>query len=106
MARKEKTIIVVDCVKMGQELPALSKPPFPGELGQRIFENISQLAWDMWVNQSTLLINHYGLSMADPRAQEFLMEQMEDFFFGQGASMPEGWSPEGAADKGAPRGKM
>ena len=77
MARFEKTITLVDCARLGQELPALARPPFPGELGERIYNNISALAWSMWQQQATLLINHYGLNLADPRASEFLMEQME-----------------------------
>lgn len=84
MARFEKTITLVDCARLGEELPALERPPFPGELGQRIYNEISRLAWSMWQQQSTLLINHYGLNMADPRAQEFLIEQMEAFLFGEG----------------------
>jgi Fe-S cluster biosynthesis and repair protein YggX len=100
------SIRMVNCVKLGRELPGLPRPPFPGALGKRIFENISQQAWDLWQGQSTLLINHYGLNMADKRAQQFLMEQMEDFFFGPGAQMPEGWVPEGqgAAGKGGGKG--
>lgn len=82
MARFEKTITLVDCARLGQELPALARQPFPGELGERIYNNISALAWSMWQQQSTLLINHYGLNLADPRANEFLMEQMEEFLFG------------------------
>src|SRR5258707_953544 len=87
---------LVHCVKLGLELPGLEKPPFPGALGQRIYENISQRAYDMWPAQSTLIINHYGLNMADPEARKILREQMEDFFFGADAKMPEGWSPEPA----------
>ena len=67
MARFEKTITLVDCARLGQELPALARPPFPGELGERIYNNISALAWSMWQQQATLLINHYGLNLADPR---------------------------------------
>lgn len=92
---------MVQCVKLGRELPGLAKPPFPGELGQRIYENISQQAWNMWPAQATIVINHYGLSMADPSAQQILMQQMEEFFFGADAQMPEGWSPQGQATKGA-----
>jgi Fe-S cluster biosynthesis and repair protein YggX len=98
----------VKCVKLGRELPGLSRPPFPGELGKRVYENVSQQAWDLWQQQSTLLINHYGLKLADPRAQEFLMEQLGDFFFGEDAAMPEGWVPEderGQQTKGAPQTK-
>jgi Fe-S cluster biosynthesis and repair protein YggX len=104
MARYEKTITVVNCVKIGRELEALNKPPFPGELGTRIFNEVSQMGFEMWQQQATLLINHYGMNMADPRAQEFLFEQMEQFFFGDGAQMPEGWTPEGQ-QAAAPRKK-
>jgi len=87
---------MVHCVKLGRELPGLEKPPFPGKLGERIYENISQQAYDMWGAQSTLIMNHYGLNMADPEARKILREQMEEFFFGADAQMPEGWIPEGA----------
>ncbi|GAC1666693.1 MAG: hypothetical protein NVS9B9_27340 [Ktedonobacteraceae bacterium] len=86
---------IVYCVKLGRELPGLDKPPFPGPLGQRIFEQISKQAYDMWPAQSTLIINHYSLNMADPESRKILREQMEEFFFGVDAKMPEGWSPEG-----------
>lgn len=95
---------MVNCAKFGKELPGLKKPPFPGKLGQRIFESVSQQAWELWPAQSTLLINHYGLNMRDPQAQKFLMEQMEEFFFGVGAQLPEDWVPEGEAAP-APQGK-
>jgi Fe-S cluster biosynthesis and repair protein YggX len=85
---------MVKCVKLNRELPGLPRPPFPGEFGKKIFANVSAQAWDMWQQQSTLLINHYGLKLADPRAQEFLMQQMEEFFFGEGAQLPEDWVPE------------
>jgi Fe-S cluster biosynthesis and repair protein YggX len=88
MTRETKTITVVQCAKFGMELPALNAPPFPGPLGQRIYENISQLAWNGWAEQSTLIINHYGLNMADPQAQEFIFEQLEDYLFNQGGQMP------------------
>ena len=102
MARYEKTITLVDCARFGEPLPALERPPFPGELGQRIFENISKMAWNSWQQQSTILINHYGLNMADPRAQEFLMEQMEEFFFGAGGQQAD---MDPATAYGAPRKK-
>lgn len=94
---------MVQCVKLGQELPGLERPPYPGELGQRIFDHVSQQAWDMWKQQAVILINHYGLSLMDAQAQQFLRQQMEDFFFGADAAMPEGWSPTAAPTKGAPR---
>jgi Fe-S cluster biosynthesis and repair protein YggX len=101
MARYQKTVWFVKCAKLSRELPALDRPPFPGELGQRIFENVSKDAWGLWRQQSVLLVNHYGLNLADPQAQKFLMEQMEQFFFGEGAQMPEGWTPEVQAGKSA-----
>ena len=91
---------MVNCVKLRQELPGLEKAPFPGELGDRIFESISQQAWDMWVEQQVLLINHNSLVLADPQARQYLAEQMEEFFFGVGAQMPEGWTPEGTPGAG------
>ncbi len=101
MARETKTITVVNCAKYGLELPALDRPPFPGPLGERIFENISQLAWEMWSEQSTLIINHYGLNMADPQSQDFIFEQMEQFLFNQPGDMPGAGGPP--AKGGAPR---
>lgn len=98
---------MVKCVKLGRELPGLKRPPFPGELGKRIYDNVSQQGWQLWTQHSTLLINHYGLNTADPNAQRFLMEQMEEFFFGEGAQLPEDWIPEGEGQggKGAPGAK-
>jgi Fe-S cluster biosynthesis and repair protein YggX len=97
---------MVQCAKLGRELPGLEKPPVPGELGQRIYDNISQAAWDMWQEQSRLLINHYGLNLADPDARQLLRQQMEEFLFGDKVEMPEGWVPEGQGGKGAvPAGK-
>ena len=100
----------VYCVKLGRELPGLEKPPFPGQLGQRIYEQISQRAYDMWNAQRTLLMNHYGLNMADPEARKILRDQMEEFFFGESTKMPEGWVPESPGPNrkgggGAPRKK-
>ncbi len=93
---------MVNCAKLGRELPGLNRPPFGGALGKRVYENISQQAWAMWQDQSTLLINHYGLNLRDPAAQKFLMEQLEQFFFGDGAKLPEDWTPE---TQSAPRKK-
>lgn len=94
---------MVTCAKLKRRLPGLAKPPFPGAEGQRIFENISAEAWEMWGRQVTLLINHYGLVLADPEAQQFLREQREQFLFGDTTERPEGWSPEGQGGaKGAP----
>ena len=99
---------MVQCAKFGRELPGLEAPPFPGPEGMRIFEHISALAWEMWGRQSVVLINHYGLVLADPEAQRFLREQREAFLFHDQQQMPEGWSPEDqggvrpSGGKGAP----
>jgi Fe-S cluster biosynthesis and repair protein YggX len=96
---------MVNCVKLGRELPGLDAPPYPGELGKRIYDQVSKTAWELWVDQSILIINHYGLSLADPQAQQLLMAQAEQFFFGEGARMPEGWTPAGQGGKGGPQRK-
>lgn len=96
---------MVQCVKLGRELPGLEKPPFPGELGQRIYDNISQQGWELWNDQAKLLINHYGLNMGDPDARATLRREMEEFFFGEHATMPEGWAPPSSKGGGAPQSK-
>lgn len=95
------------CAKLGKVLPALKKAPFPGSLGQRIFETVSEQAWKLWEAQAVIVMNHYGLSMADPEARKFLLQQCEEFFFGEGARLPEDWVPpapggKGGGGKGAP----
>jgi Fe-S cluster biosynthesis and repair protein YggX len=76
---------MVQCAKLGRELPGLEKPPFPGPFGQRIFDNISAEAYAEWKPQLTILINHYGLNPADPEARQILRQQQEQFFFGETA---------------------
>ena len=88
MARETKSLTVVQCAKYNEELPALDRPPFPGPLGQRIFENVSKFAYSQWTVHQTNLINHYGLNMADPRTRDLIFEQMEAFFFGEGETAP------------------
>jgi Fe-S cluster biosynthesis and repair protein YggX len=96
---------MVQCVKLRRELPGLERPPFPGELGQRIFEHVSRQAFDMWQEQQTLIINHYGLNLADPEAKQFLMQEMEAFFFEEQEHVPEGWIPEDQPGGLGPQGK-
>ncbi len=83
----------VYCVKLDKEAEGLDRPPFPNELGQRIYHHISKEAWRMWLNHQTLLVNEMRLNLMDPEAQQFLMQQMEAFFFGEGADTPEGYVP-------------
>lgn len=83
----------VQCVLLGHEAEGLDRPPYPGELGQRIYENVSKQAWQRWLGHQTMLINEYRLAVVEPKAREFLREQMEQFFFGEGAAQPEGYVP-------------
>tara|TARA_B100000073_G_scaffold275106_1_gene235075 strand:- start:51 stop:317 length:267 start_codon:yes stop_codon:yes gene_type:complete len=82
------------CKKLNKELEALDYIPYPGELGQRIKDSISNEAWELWVNHQTMLINEMRLTPVDPKARKFLEEEMEKFFFGDGSQKPEGFVPE------------
>jgi Fe-S cluster biosynthesis and repair protein YggX len=82
---------MVQCVLLKTEAPGLDRPPYPGPLGQRIFESVSRQAWAQWVNHQTMLINEYRLTPVDPKARKFLEAEMEKFFFGAGSQKPEGF---------------
>ena len=84
----------VFCVKFQQELPALDAPPWPGALGQRIFEQVSAQAWKLWEDRQKMILNEYRLMPWQKDAQELLQKQMEDFFFGEGAALPPGYVPQ------------
>ena len=84
----------VFCCKLHEESEGLTKPPFPGPMGQRIFEKVSQRAWSMWLSHQTMLINEYRLNLMDPKSREFLKEEMEKYFFGEGSETPTGYTPE------------
>ena len=94
----------VFCNKFQRELPGLEQQPIPGPLGERIYNEISAQAWEMWREHQTIMINHYALNPADPNDRKVLREQMEEFFFGEGAQMPEGWEPVGATSGGGEKG--
>jgi Fe-S cluster biosynthesis and repair protein YggX len=81
----------VQCVKLGKQAEGLDKPTYPGELGQRIFEQVSREAWQQWLKHQTILINEHRISPIDPKARKFLEEEMEKFFFGGGSTMPGGF---------------
>ncbi len=83
----------VFCVKLGREAVGLDYAPWPGELGRRVYEQISREAWEQWLAHQTLLINEYRLSPLDPKAKAFLAEQMERFLFGGGGEPPQGYRP-------------
>ncbi|MCW5588575.1 MAG: oxidative damage protection protein [Legionellales bacterium] len=83
----------VFCSKLQQELPGFERPPYPGAMGQKIYQSISKQAWQMWVAHQTMLINEYHLSTLDPKARQFLLEEMEKFLFGEGSAKPAGFVP-------------
>ena len=85
---------MVNCIKLGKEAEGLDFPPYPGELGKKIYESVSKEAWQSWLSQQTMLINEYRLSMADPKSQAFLKSEMEQFFFGEGSKPPADYVPE------------
>ena len=84
---------MVNCVKLGKEAEGLDFQPYPGELGKRVFENVSKEGWQLWLSHQTMLINEYRLNPLDPKARKMIEEQMEQFFFGEGAQMPPDYSP-------------
>jgi Fe-S cluster biosynthesis and repair protein YggX len=84
----------VFCARLKQEADGLAYQPYPGELGERIVNEISAEAWKQWLAQQTILINEYRLSSMDPKAKLFLREQMEEFLFGDAdVAMPESYKP-------------
>lgn len=83
----------VHCVKLKKEAEGLDFPTYPGELGKRIYENVSKEAWQAWLRHQTMLINEYRLTPVDPKSRKFLETEMEKFFFGDGSSAPEGYVP-------------
>jgi Fe-S cluster biosynthesis and repair protein YggX len=84
----------VVCVKLQRELPGLDEVPFEGHpLGQKIYDNVSKEAWKMWVEHMKMLMNEYRLNLGTQEAQEFLIKQMDDYFFGEGAALPPDFVP-------------
>lgn len=81
---------IVHCVKLKQDLPGLAEVPFDGHpLGQRVFENVSAEAWKGWVEHMKMLMNEYRLNLGTTEAQQFLLDQMEKYFFGDGSELPK-----------------
>lgn len=86
---------MVQCVKLGKEAPGLEFAPYPGELGQKIYDSICAQAWELWLGHQTMLINEYRLNMVDAKAREFLSQEMQKFLFDGGSNKPEGYvAPE------------
>jgi Fe-S cluster biosynthesis and repair protein YggX len=91
---EEKGKRTVFCVKFQRDMPGLDEAPFDSHpLGQRIYENVSKEAWKMWLEQMKMIMNEYRLNLGTQEAQEFLLKQMEDYFFGAGAALPPGYVP-------------
>lgn len=84
----------VFCIRYQQQLPGMKRRPYPGDLGQRLFDEVSAAAWNDWVEHSKMIINEYRINAADPQALQVLMEQCEQFFYGQGVQRPEGYVPQ------------
>jgi Fe-S cluster biosynthesis and repair protein YggX len=80
---------MVKCVKLGKELPGVIYKPFDNELGQRIYDNVSQDAWRQWIEQSKMLVNEYRIDLTSAQGQKMLLEQAEKFFFGEGLEQPK-----------------
>ena len=87
---------LVQCVKLQKELPGLVEPPWPGDLGKKIFEKVSAEAWKMWEERMKMILNEYRLMPWQKEAQELVAKQMEDFFFGEGSALPPDYVPEQA----------
>jgi Fe-S cluster biosynthesis and repair protein YggX len=83
----------VHCIKLDKDAEGLQFPPFPGELGKRIYESVSQQAWQGWLEHQKMLVNENRLNLADPSARKYLMEQTEKYFFGAGADKASGYVP-------------
>ncbi len=81
----------VQCALLKREAEGLDRPPYPGPLGQRIFNEVSKEAWSRWVKHQVMLLNEYRLSPVDPKARAFLEGEMEKFLFGGDAAKPEGY---------------
>ncbi|BBJ23985.1 MAG: oxidative damage protection protein [Candidatus Nitrotoga sp.] len=86
---------MVQCIKLGHEAEGLERAPYPGALGQRIFEQVSKDAWAAWLKHQTMLVNENRLNLAEAHARKYLAQQMENHFFGDGAEMPSGYVPPG-----------
>ena len=83
----------VKCVKLQRDLPGLEEPPWPGELGKRIYENVSAEAWGLWEERMKMMLNEYRLMPWQKEAQKLVAQQMEEFFFGEASALPPEYVP-------------
>lgn len=84
---------MVNCIKLNKEAEGMDFPPYPGELGKKIYMQVSKEAWAIWLKQQTMLVNENRLNLADAAARKYLTEQTENYFFGDGADTAEGYVP-------------
>jgi Fe-S cluster biosynthesis and repair protein YggX len=85
---------IITCVLLGPDSEGLDRPTYPGALGQRIYENVSKLAWQRWLKHQTMLINEYRLTPFEPKARKYLEDEMQKFFFGEGSPTPPEFKPK------------
>ncbi len=85
---------MIQCVKFGKEMEGLDKAPLKGEVGQKIFESVSKDAWTAWLEHSKMLINEYRLDLTSEHGQKIWMTELDNYFFGEGSQLPEGFVPE------------
>lgn len=83
----------VQCIKLGREAEGLDFPPYPGELGKKIYDSVSKEAWKQWLELQKMLVNENRLNLADPKSRKYLADQMEAHFFGAGAERAAGYVP-------------
>jgi len=93
---------MVHCVKLGKEAEGLERPPLKGELGQRLYDNVSKEAWELWKAHSTMVVNEYRLELGTPQATKIWLAELDKFFFGDGSQLPEGYVPPENAPGGDP----
>ena len=89
----------VFCIKLKKTAEGLVRPPYPGTLGERIYQQVSKEAWQMWLKHQTVLINEHRLIMTDPKSRSFLVTEMEKFFFGEGSTLPAGYTQPNQVNK-------
>ena len=85
---------MVNCVVLNAEAEGLDYAPYPGELGQKIYDNVSKEAWQRWLAHQTMLINENRLTPIEPAARKFLETEMDKYFFGEGSAAPKDFVPE------------
>ena len=83
----------IHCIKLDKEAEGLDFPPYPGELGKKIWETVSKEAWAAWLKHQTMLVNENRLNLADKKARDYLVQQMDKHFFGGGADQAQGFVP-------------